>query len=109
MKATLKFLIESMESTFVDSVMIELDLNDHKSELTKVYITCDALRPLFIFDECLNSIKYIDILKTYLLTAFQKYPSAQLPKSFYQDDNARLHMSIMIKNYLKRKRIKQII
>ena len=33
MKATLKLLIESL---FVDSVMIELDLNDHKSELIKV-------------------------------------------------------------------------
>ena len=33
MKATLKLLIESL---FVDSVMIELDLNDDESELTKV-------------------------------------------------------------------------
>ena len=33
-KATWKFLIERIESLFVDSVMIELDLNDNKSELT---------------------------------------------------------------------------
>ena len=38
MKATLKFLIERMEFIFVDSVMIELDLNDHKSEFTKVVV-----------------------------------------------------------------------
>ena len=36
MKATLKFLIERIKSTFVTSEMIELDLNDDKSELTKV-------------------------------------------------------------------------
>ena len=46
MKATLKFLIERVESIFADFVMIELNLNDHKSELTKVavlslvYIPC---------------------------------------------------------------------
>ena len=116
MKATLKFLIERMESLFVDSVMIELDLNDHKSEFTKVmilgfdpYIKCHALRPLFIFDARLNSIKYIDILETYLPTAFQKYPPVQLSKILYQDDNARPHVSPMTKTYLKRKRIRQII
>ena len=38
MKATLKFLIERIESIFVDSIMIELDLNDHKSEFTKVVV-----------------------------------------------------------------------
>ena len=38
MKATLKFLIERIESLFVDSIMIELDLNDHKSEFTKVVV-----------------------------------------------------------------------
>ena len=38
MKATLKFLIERIEPLFVDSVMIELDLNDHKSEFTKVVV-----------------------------------------------------------------------
>ena len=43
---------------------------------------CDALRPLVIFDERLNSIKYIDILETYLPTAFPKYPPSQLPKIF---------------------------
>ena len=36
MKATLNFLIERIESTFVTLEMIELDLNDDKSELTKV-------------------------------------------------------------------------
>ena len=35
LKATLKFLIERIESLFADFVMIELDLNDDKSELTK--------------------------------------------------------------------------
>ena len=63
------------------------------------YITCDALRPLFVFDGRLNSIKYIDLLETYLLTAFQKYPPAQLPKISYQDDNARPYVSILTKNY----------
>ena len=38
MKATLTTLIESVESLFVDSVMIELDLNDHKSDFTKVVV-----------------------------------------------------------------------
>ena len=38
MKATLKFFIERIESLVVDSVMIELDLNDDKSELTKVVV-----------------------------------------------------------------------
>ena len=38
MKATLKFFIERMESILVDSVMIELDLNAHKGEFTKVVI-----------------------------------------------------------------------
>ena len=37
-KATLKFLIERIESLFVDSVMIELDLNDDKSMFTKVMV-----------------------------------------------------------------------
>ena len=36
MKTTLRFLIERIESLFVDSIMIELDLNDHKSKFTKV-------------------------------------------------------------------------
>ena len=36
LKAILRFLIERIESLFVDFVMIELDLNDNKSELTKV-------------------------------------------------------------------------
>ena len=35
MKATLKLLIESL---FVDSVTAELDLNDDKSEFTKVVV-----------------------------------------------------------------------
>ena len=97
--------------------MVELDLDNHKSEFTKVmvlefghmHITCHALQPLFIFDGRLNSIKYIDILETYLLTAFQKYPPAQLPKILYQHDNARPHVSTMTKNYLQRQRIKQFI
>ena len=38
MKVTLKFLIERIESIFVDSVMIELNLNDDKSDFTKVAI-----------------------------------------------------------------------
>ena len=38
MKATLKLLIKRIESIFVDSVMIELDLNDHKSEFTKMVV-----------------------------------------------------------------------
>ena len=38
MKAALKFLIERIESIFVDSKMIELDLSDHKSELIKVVV-----------------------------------------------------------------------
>ena len=117
LKATLMLLIERIESIFVDSVMIELDLNDHKSEFTKavilkfghISITCHGLGPLAIFDRRLNSIKYIDILETYLPTAFQKYPPTQLPKIFYQHDNAHLHVSTMTKNYLKRKRIEQII
>ena len=60
--------------------MIELDLNDDKSEFTKVvekrfgpYITCDARRPSVIFHGRLNSIKCIDILEIYLPAAFQKY------------------------------------
>ena len=68
-----------------------------------------ALRPLVIFHGCLNSIKHLDILETYLTIAFQKYPPAQLPKIFYQHDNICPHMSTMTKNDLKRKRIKQII
>ena len=38
MKAILKFLIERIESLFVDFVMIELDLNGHNSEFTKVVV-----------------------------------------------------------------------
>ena len=38
MKATLKFLIERIESIFIDSVMIELDWNDRKSEFRKVVV-----------------------------------------------------------------------
>ena len=38
MKATLKSFIERMESILVDSVMIELDLNDQKSEFTKMVV-----------------------------------------------------------------------
>ena len=38
MKATLRFLIERIESIFVDSVMTELDLNDHKSGFTRVVV-----------------------------------------------------------------------
>ena len=38
MKATLKFLIERIESIFIDSVMIELDWSDCKSEFTKVMV-----------------------------------------------------------------------
>ena len=64
---------------------------------------------MVIFDGRLNSIKYIDILETYLPTAFQRYPPVQLPKILYQHDNARPHVSTMTKSYLKRKRIKQII
>ena len=64
---------------------------------------------MVIFDGRLNSIKYIDILETYLLAAFPKYSPAQLPKILYQHDNARPHVPTMTKNYLKRKRIKQII
>ena len=64
---------------------------------------------MIIFDERLNSIKYIDIRETYLPTAFQKYSSTQLPKIFYQDDNARSHVSTRTKNCLKRKRVQQII
>ena len=63
------------------------------------YLTCHALRPLVIFDGHLNSIKYIDILETYLPTEFQKYSPAQLPKIFYQAGNARQHVSTMTKNY----------
>ena len=73
------------------------------------YIMCHAPRLFVIFHGRLNSIKYIDILETYLPTAFPKYPPEQLPKILYQHDNARPHVSIMTKNYLKRKRIKQII
>ena len=116
MKVTSKFLIERIESLFVDSVMIELDLNDHNIDVHKgggigvwSYLTCHALRPLVIFHRCLNSFKYIGILETSLPTAFQKYPSAQLPKMLYQHNDARPHVSTMTKNYLKRKRIKQII
>ena len=96
--------------------MIELDLNDDKSELTKVVVlrfdhiwTYHTRRPLLIFDGRLNLTKYIDIRETYLPTASQKYPPAQLSKIFYQNDNARQHVSTMTKNYLKRQRIKQII
>ena len=73
------------------------------------YVTCHNLEPLVIFDGHLNSIEYINILETYLPTAFQKYPPAQLPKIFYQHDSARPHASTRTKNCLKRKRIKQII
>ena len=38
MKATLKFLVERIESIFLDSIMIELDLNDDKSEFAKVVV-----------------------------------------------------------------------
>ena len=47
------------------------------------YIMCHARRSFVIFRGRLNSIKYIDILDTYLLTAFQKYPPAQLSKILY--------------------------
>ena len=57
------------------------------------YITYPARRPLVIFDERLNSIKYIDIRETYLPTTFPQYPPGQLPKVFHQDDNARQHVS----------------
>ena len=67
------------------------------------------LQQLVIFDGHLNSVKYIDILEAYLPTAFPKYPPAQLPKIFYQDDSARPHVLTRTKNCLKRKRIKQII
>ena len=72
-------------------------------------ITCHAPRPLVIFDGRLNSTKYVYILETYLPTAFQKYPPVQLSKIFYQHDNARLRMSTLTKNFLKRKCFKQII
>ena len=48
MKATLKFLIERVESIFVDPVMVELDLNDHKSELAKMVILCLVYIPCAI-------------------------------------------------------------
>ena len=48
MKATLELLIERVESIFVDSVMIELDLNDHKSELTKKVVLCLVYIPCAI-------------------------------------------------------------
>ena len=43
MKVTLKFLIERIESIFVDSVMIELNLNDDKSDFTKVAILLEGI------------------------------------------------------------------
>ena len=96
--------------------MIELDLNDDKSELTKVVVKVFAhisrvmlYESLLIFDRRLNSIKYIYILQTYSPRAFAKYPPAQWPKIFSQDTNVRPHVLTTTKTYFKRKRIKQII
>ena len=52
MKATLKFLIERIESLFVDSITIELYLNDDKSEFTKVVV--------FQLSSCLTQPKLSD-------------------------------------------------
>ena len=51
MKVTLKFLIERIESIFVDSVMIELNLNDDKSDFTKVAILeFDHISRVMLYD-----------------------------------------------------------
>ena len=61
MKATLKFFIERIESLVVDSVMIELDLNDDKSELTKdggiVYVSHRSIKHLHDTNRCILKIK----------------------------------------------------
>ncbi|CAF1559073.1 unnamed protein product [Adineta ricciae] len=69
------------------------------------YITCHGLGPLIIYDGRLNSLQYINILDDHLSTAFQKFPSTQLQKILYQQDNAGPHRSAMTQNYLQENRI----
>ena len=72
------------------------------------YITCHGLGPLHIFDERMNSLKYIDILETHLPTALQKFSRDELRHVLYQQDNAGPHKSAMTLEYFEKKRIKRI-
>ena len=64
-RATSKFLIESL---FVDSVMIELDLNDNKSELTKVVAKAFAhISHMMLYDHCSSLMDVLTQSNTLIL------------------------------------------
>ena len=71
-------------------------------------MTCHGLGPLVIYDGCLNSPIYIDVLEKYLPTIFQKFSLEQSHKILYQQDNAGQHVSYMTQEYLKKKGIIQV-
>ena len=68
------------------------------------YVTCHGLGSLVIYDRCLNSSIYIDLIEKYLPTIFQKFSLEQSHKILYQQDNAGPHASYMTQEYLKKKR-----
>ncbi|CAF4496366.1 unnamed protein product, partial [Rotaria magnacalcarata] len=53
---------------------------------------------LVFFDGRLNSAKYIDILENNLAVALEKFPAQQSNKIWYQQDNARPHVSAKAEN-----------
>ena len=64
--------------------------------------------PRIIFDECLNSLKYIDLLEEYLPTTLERFPNNELNNIIYQQDNARAHLSKMTQDFFEKNNIKQL-
>ena len=68
---------------------------------------CHGRGPLIIFDGCLNSVKYIDLLEEHLPTVLKRFPNNQLNDIIYQQDNTRAHLSKMTQELSKKNNIKQ--
>ena len=83
MKATLKFLIERVESIFGDSLMIELDLNDHKSKLTKVVVlSLIWMHPVLVMTGGLGTQSYRYLINISPINELVRH----LPSLFTQSD-----------------------
>ncbi|CAF4544947.1 unnamed protein product, partial [Rotaria magnacalcarata] len=65
-------------------------------------------RPIVFYDGSLNSDKYIDILDQHLPTAYEKFLPQSPRKILLQQGNARPHVSIKSRKYLKKKKINPI-
>ena len=72
------------------------------------FITCHGPGLLIIFDGCLNSLEYIDLLEEHLLTALKGFPNNQLNDIIYQQDNVPPHLSKMTQGFFKKNNIKHL-